>query len=58
MKKMEKAPYLNVTHAYLFCTGTEKKRVIVTTVVYDRMLLGTENILYFSQFHLMGCVVV
>ena len=55
MKKMEKAPYLNVTHAYLFCTGTKKKkRVIVTTVVYDRMLLGTENILYFSQFHLMG----
>lgn len=48
MKKMEKAQYLNVTHTYLFCTGTKKKRVIVTTVVYDCMLLGTEHILYFS----------
>lgn len=26
MKKMEKAQYLNVTHAYLFCTGTKRKK--------------------------------
>ena len=42
------------TCIFILYWNKEKKRVIVTTVVYDCMLLDTENIVYFSLFYLMG----